>query len=103
MKIENFAPIKTYQYEWWGKDGQPCLEKDSVAHSITNDETGVTRYYIKGHGRIFYDVQNKEFNYHKKYHWKNVMVSKQSYDEYVTFLKTKRRRYYTMASRHLSV
>lgn len=103
MKLENFIPIKTYTYEFWGKDGQPSDEKNNVAHSIINDETEVKRYYIKGHGRIFYDVQNREAGYHKKYPWKFVLVSQESYNHYVQFLKTKRRRFLALASRHIGI
>lgn len=103
MKLENFIPIKSYQYEFLGKDGSTCLEKEAVAKSVTNLDTEVTRYYIKGHGRIFYDVQSKEASYHKKHPWKMVNVSKQAYNEYVQFLKTKRRRFLTSSSRHIGV
>jgi len=100
MKLETFGKIKTYQYEFWGRDGENCLEKDSLAHSTTSKDTGVTRYYIRGHGRILYDVQSREGNYSKKYPWKKVMVSKEAYGQYVQFLKTKRRRFLALAERH---
>lgn len=76
-------------------------DKLAGAKSVINEYTNNERYFVKAVGITLFNPTNRDHQNSRKYNWKFVKVKKETFDNYLKFLKTGTIAFLTLAERSM--